>query len=98
LTLSARGVVSGHAALSLVPEKGVLVPTAVEDILESVTTGVLRALDARSKGSRARVAGGAEELVRSGFNVSIVIRAGGIPPDVFLNPQPLPPAAPEREG
>ena len=76
-------------------------PTAVEDILESVTTGVLRALDARHKGSsRARPASSAENLVRSGFNVSIIIRAGGIPPDFFpaLNPQPLPPGAPEAEA
>jgi hypothetical protein len=67
------------------------VPTAVEDIMESVATGVLRALDARSKG--ARDVTGTNDLVRSGFNVSIVIRAGGISPGemVALNPQPLPP-------
>jgi hypothetical protein len=66
-------------------------PTAVEDIMESVATGVLRALDARSK--KARDLGTTNDLVRSGFNVSIVIRAGGISPGdlVALNPQPLPP-------
>jgi hypothetical protein len=77
----------------------VIVPTAVEDILESVTTGVLRALDARAEG--ARKLSTADDLVRSGFNVSIVIRAGGIPPNDFfsaLNPQPLPPRADEAEG
>jgi hypothetical protein len=66
-------------------------PTAVEDIMESVATGVLRALDARSK--KARDVSTTNDLVRSGFNVSIVIRAGGISPGdlVALNPQPLPP-------
>ena len=69
-------------------------PTAVEDIMESVASGVLRALDARSK--KAREISTTDDLVRSGFNVSIVIRAGGISPGdlVALNPQPLPP----REG
>lgn len=65
-------------------------PTAVEDIMESIASGVLRALDARSRGQ----VSSADSLVRSGFNVSIVIRAGGIPPAEFLsalNPQPLPP-------
>jgi hypothetical protein len=76
----------------------VSMPTAVEDIMESVATGVLRALDARSEGARGR--GSADQLVRSGFNVSIVIRAGGISPLdlVALNPQPLPPRALEQEG
>jgi hypothetical protein len=66
-------------------------PTTVEDIMESVATGVLRALDARSK--EARDVSTTSDLVRSGFNVSIVIRAGGISPGdlVALNPQPLPP-------
>jgi hypothetical protein len=65
-------------------------PTAVEDIMESVATGVLRALDARSKKAHVTTT---NDLVRSGFNVSIVIRAGGISPGdlVALNPQPLPP-------
>jgi len=70
-------------------------PTAVEDIMESVASGVLRALDARSKGA----AGSVDSLVRSGFNVSIVIRAGGITPGEVisaLNPQPLPPGRSEQ--
>ena len=72
-------------------------PTAVEDLLESVASGVLRALDARAEG--ARKLSSTEALVRSGFNVEILIRAGGIPPDVMseLNPQPLPPRAGEVE-
>jgi hypothetical protein len=75
----------------------VIVPTAVEDILESVASGVLRALDARGEG--ARKLSTTDQLVRSGFNVEILIRAGGIPPDVLseLNPQPLPPVADEAE-
>lgn len=56
-------------------------PTNVEDILESAATGVLRALDAREAGAAggpaARVT--ASELVHSGFNVSVMIRAGGLP-------------------
>jgi hypothetical protein len=72
-------------------------PTAVEDIIESATNGVLRALDARKAGSR-ETATDTATLVRSGFFVDVRIRAGGIPPaqftpqaEVALNPQPLPP-------
>jgi hypothetical protein len=73
-------------------------PTAVEDIMESVANGVLRALDARDAGSKeSRSAAG---LVRSGFNVSVVIRAGGISPAEFveLNPQPIPPGVSRGGG
>jgi hypothetical protein len=73
-------------------------PTAVEDIMESVASGVLRALDARAEsGKESRSAAG---LVRSGFNVSVVIRAGGIPPWEFaeLNPQPIPPGVTRSRG
>lgn len=62
----------------------------VDDIAEAAATGVLRALDARNDGEKTDAAG----LVRSGFFVDIVIRAGGRPlPTVELNPQPLPPLA-----
>jgi hypothetical protein len=67
-------------------------PTPVEDIMESVASGVLRALEARRAGADESTS--TLDLVRSGFNVSIVIRAGGIPA-TELNPQPLPPVAPE---
>ena len=72
-------------------------PTAVEDILESATNGVLRALDARKAGSK-ETAIDTATLVRSGFFVDVRIRAGGIPQSQFtsqaepaLNPQPEPP-------
>lgn len=73
-------------------------PTSVEDVMESVATGVLRALDARRAG--AREAETANQLVRSGFNVSIVLRCGGYPIEdiVALNPQPLPPGPPPERG
>jgi hypothetical protein len=71
--------------------------TSIEDILESATNGVLRALEARKAGSK-ESAVDAANLVRSGFFVDVRIRAGGIPPaqltpatEVDLNPQPLPP-------
>lgn len=47
-------------------------PTAVEDLLDSVTTGVLRALDARRAGAVTNT---------SGFYVNVIIRCG-IPPAV----------------
>jgi hypothetical protein len=79
--------------------KEYLMPTAVEDIMESVASGVLRALDARSGGGQELTSTG--NLIRAGFNVSVVIRAGGIPPAEFfsaLNPQPLPPGPPDGEA
>jgi hypothetical protein len=73
-------------------------PTAVEDVIEAVTNGVLRALDARrAKQKTADVADATASLVRSGFFVDVHIRAGGFPPgpvweaQAALNPQPLPP-------
>jgi hypothetical protein len=66
--------------------------TAVEDIMESVANGVLRALDARQEAAKEPFE--ASALVRSGFNVSILIRCGGIigPWELGeLNPQPIPP-------
>ena len=59
---------------------------AIDQIVEAATHGVLRALEARKLGSA-----NVEDLVRSGFGVQIVIRAGGWPPFPELNPQPLPP-------
>ena len=65
----------------------------VEDITEAAARGVLRALDARADGQKADTS----ELVRGGFSVDILIRAGGkLPFPIFegrgaLNPQPLPP-------
>jgi hypothetical protein len=61
---------------------------AVDDIVEAAAHGVLRALEARKLGV-ASVA----DLVRSGFAVDFIIRAGGITPALMssLNPQPLPP-------
>jgi hypothetical protein len=67
-------------------------PTAVEDVVQAAASGVLRALDARKAGQEVA---DTVELVRAGFVVSVVIRAGGIPgpisEQVALNPQPLPP-------
>jgi hypothetical protein len=66
---------------------------AVEDIVEAAARGALRALDARRASEVA--AGNAVDLVRAGFAVQVVIRAGGYPigPQISaeLNPQPLPP-------
>jgi hypothetical protein len=75
-------------------------PTTVEDILESVTTGVLRALDARKAGSQ-KTAVDTATLVRSGFAVVLHIRAGGLPGASLqqaaaapaLSPQSLPPGS-----
>jgi hypothetical protein len=71
-------------------------PVSVEDVVEAAATGVLRALDARKNAAeRSPVEStGTAELVRSGFSISVVIRAGGFPgplEQVALNPQPLPP-------
>jgi len=65
-------------------------PITIDEVVESAARGVLRALDARGKGS-VRVAGSVPELVRSGFSVEFVIRCGGRLAEVALNPQPLPP-------
>ena len=56
---------------------------ALQDIIAAAAEGAIRALGAREVG--------ATELVKSGFAVDFHIRAGGIPPAEFLNPQPLPP-------
>jgi hypothetical protein len=71
-------------------------PVSVEDVVEVAAAGVLRALDARKKAAERGPVECTETagLVRSGFYVSVVIRAGGFagPLDqVTLNPQPLPP-------
>jgi hypothetical protein len=57
--------------------------TAVDDVIEAATVRVLRALYARSAGKNGNHVATAsldtKRLIRSGFNVSFVIRAGGIP-------------------
>lgn len=68
-------------------------PVTVDEIVESAAKGVLRALDARSEGVKVS---NMPELVRSGFQVEFIIRAGGRLAEVALNPQPLPPSPPER--
>jgi hypothetical protein len=55
----------------------------LQDIVAAAAEGAIRALGARELG--------ATELVKSGFVVDVHIRAGGIPPVEYLNPQPLPP-------
>jgi hypothetical protein len=64
---------------------------SIDDIVEAAAHGVLRALQAR----QARAAElSVPELVRAGFVVDVIIRAGGIPAAGILsalNPQPLPP-------
>jgi hypothetical protein len=65
---------------------------AIDDIVEAAARGALRALDARQESGRS--IGNTPDLVRSGFVVDIVIRAGGIRlPSISndLSPQPLPP-------
>jgi len=47
---------------------------SIDDVLESAATGVLRALDARGAAGKGR---DVAELVKSGFIVDLVIRAGG---------------------
>jgi hypothetical protein len=48
---------------------------AIDDIVESAASGVLRALEARAAGKPAATS----DLVKSGFNVNILIRCGGYP-------------------
>ena len=69
-------------------------PVTIDELVESAARGVLRALDARTQGGK--VTSGVQELVRSGFAVEFIIRAGGRLAEVALNPQPLPPGPPER--
>jgi hypothetical protein len=57
-------------------------PTAVEDIMESVATGVLRALDARSK--KARDLGTTNDLVRSGSTFQSSFVPEGSPQAIWL--------------
>ena len=71
-------------------------PVTIDEVVESAARGVLRALDARGKG--AKITSGVPELVRSGFAVEFIIRAGGRLAEVALNPQPLPPGPPPERG
>jgi hypothetical protein len=54
---------------------------SIDEIVECAAAGVLRALDARSAAGKRSSDTGAADLVRSGFVVDIIIRAGGIPTD-----------------
>ena len=49
---------------------------AIDDVLETAASGVLRALDARGKGG---VDLNARDLVKSGFFIDLIIRCGGYP-------------------
>lgn len=54
---------------------------AIDEVVESAAAGVLRALDARAAAGgqgNAFQASNAHELVKSGFFVDFIIRAGGI--------------------
>lgn len=59
----------------------------IDDVIASATTGVLRAFEAR----KVRVEGlHFGDLVKAGFNVDFIIRAGGrIDPDIFGPKGPL---------
>jgi hypothetical protein len=57
-------------------------PVTIEDVMEAAAVGVLRALDARRKGSEGpegATGAATEDLVRSGFNCGVHIICGGIP-------------------
>ena len=69
-------------------------PITIDEVVESAAKGVLRALDARNQGIDKKALTSTGELVRSGFQVDFIIRAGGRLGDLTaLNPQPLPPVA-----
>jgi hypothetical protein len=59
---------------------------AIDDIMESVANGVLRALDARSGTGERQHGSSTTELLESGFNVSIVVRCGGYPHGPIWDP------------
>ncbi len=56
-------------------------PVTVEDLLESATKGVLRALDARREGSQVGALKDQRDVTNSGFYVNVHLRCG-IPPVV----------------
>lgn len=56
---------------------------AIDEVVEAAAAGVLRALDARSAARKLPEAG-VHELVKSGFIVDIIIRAGGFPGPINL--------------
>lgn len=64
-----------------------MLKVGIDDVIASATTGVLRALEAR----KIRVEGTHfTDLVKSGFNVDFIIRAGGlIDPDILGPRGPL---------
>ena len=62
---------------------------SIDEVVESAAAGVLRALDARQAAAGGAAGVGVprldmHELVRSGFFVDIVIRAGGFPGPIDL--------------
>jgi hypothetical protein len=48
----------------------------IDEVVEAAAAGVLRALDARGSASEARHSN-IQDLVKSGFTVDFIIRAGG---------------------
>lgn len=56
---------------------------AIDEVVEAAAAGVLRAMDARSSASKVREVA-LPELVKSGFIVDIIIRAGGFPGPVNI--------------
>ena len=52
---------------------------SIDEVVESAAVGVLRALDARAAASGVQGKLETRELVRSGFFVDFLIRAGGYP-------------------
>ena len=57
---------------------------AIDDVVESAATGVLRALDARAAAGGSPEKVGIRDLVASGFFVDFVIRCGGNPGPVDI--------------
>jgi hypothetical protein len=55
----------------------------IDEVVESAAAGVLRALNARGSASKAREFS-VPELVKSGFIVDVIIRAGGFPGPINL--------------
>ncbi|MGO4513455.1 hypothetical protein AB4Z51_41445 [Bradyrhizobium sp. 2TAF36] len=54
---------------------------SIDDVFAAAAAGVLRALDARSAAGKQSADVGVTDLVKAGFVVDVIIRAGGIPID-----------------
>jgi hypothetical protein len=52
---------------------------SIDEVVAAAAAGVLRALDARSAAGKQSSDIGVTDLIRSGFVVDVIIRAGGIP-------------------